>query len=55
MAGAPIRARGHSMSGRWRTARRRLAPSILTRTTSLNNLALLLKDQGDLAGGAAAL
>ena len=43
-------ARGRSSSARWRSTRRRSAPSIPTTATSLNNLALLLQAQGDLAG-----
>ena len=46
----PTLRRGRSMSARWRSARRCSAPSIRDTATSLNNLALLLQDQGDLAG-----
>ena len=47
---ATLRGRGRSTSARWRSARRRSAPSIPHTATSLNNLALLLQDQGDFAG-----
>ena len=43
-------ARGRCSSARWRSARRRSARSIPTPRMSLNNLALLLQAQGDLAG-----
>ena len=45
-----MRGRGRSSSARWRSARRRSAPSIPIRRQSLNNLAVLLQAQGDLAG-----
>src|SRR5271166_7062680 len=43
-------ARGRSPSGRWRSARRRSAPSTPDTAEGLNNLAGLLRVQGDLAG-----
>ena len=46
---ATLRGRGRSTSARWQSTRRRSAPSIPIRQ-SLNNLALLLMDQGDFAG-----
>ena len=47
---ATSRGRGRSTSARWRSGRRCSAPSIPDTATSLNNLAVLLQAQGDLAG-----
>jgi Tetratricopeptide repeat len=45
-----LRVRGRSAGARWRSVRRRLAGSIPTRRRASTTLALLLRDQGDLAG-----
>ncbi len=46
-------ARGRSTNARWRSAKRRLAPEHAQTSKSLNNLANLLQDQGDLTGAQA--
>ncbi len=45
-----MRARGHSSSARWRSAKRCSARNIPIRRTASTSLAILLQTQGDLAG-----
>ena len=52
---ATLRERDRCTSGRWRSARRRLGPEHSDTATSLNNLAVILKAQGDFAQARRAL
>ena len=49
MARPPMRRRGRSWSARWRSAKRRLAPSTPIQRRALTNLGGLLQAQGELA------